>query len=383
MTRTIFTIAFLAAIVGFAVPLALGLGDQKGRTLSEKFPLKEQFIELNGGASRLAGRRFVNTVYRTPRGMLLSELGGSTNGLRPSLEWTIEFADWLKGKGIAFLYLQAPPKIAMKGGMLPPPLVNGGNELADYFLGALRSRRIRTLDLRPMLSATEDDMMRHFYLTDHHWNNDAVFKAFGAVVPEIARAAGKDPAPAMPFLSPKSWRRKIWPKCFMGTKSRRTGRLFGGLDDMIVYTPRFKTNMSIEIPSRKVRRRGSFRRTVMWRADVIGDMKGNEFRADAYSLLYTGGIYGVVRHSNKEAPLKIRLLMVGDSYERPLEAFFSTVFSEVLVLDQRRFSRDETVLGFVEDFKPDVVLQLNQTALRSSICVAAAPSEAFAKKTGK
>ena len=367
MTRTVFSIAFLAVLVGFAMPLVQKAHRAPDKKLSENFPLKEFFVELNGGISRLAGRRFVNTVYRTPRGMLLSELGGANNSLRQCAEWTVELADFLADRKIAFLYLQAPPKIDLKGTMLPSPLVNKGNENADAFLAMLGSRGIRTIDLRAMLSATEEDMMRHFYLTDHHWNNDAVFKAFGAVVPEIARAAGRDPAPAMPYLSRKSWKRKIWPKCFMGTKSRRTGRLFGGLDDMIVYTPRFKTDMAIEIPSRNIRRRGSFRKTAMWRSGVIGEMKGDEFRADAYSLLYTGGIYGVVRHSNRKAPLKLRLLVVGDSYERPLEAFLSTTFSDVLVLDQRRFASGETVLGFVGEFKPDVVMQLNQAALRSSI----------------
>ena len=361
--RTIFTFAFLAAIFGFAVSLALGLGDPKGRTLSEKFPLKEQFIEFNGGASRLAGRRFVNTVYRTPRGMLLSEQPRHPRSIEsaPSLlaDRVDEFRHWLEKRGVAYIYMQAPAKIDMKGLMLPSEFRHDGNLMADRFLAELAKRGVRVMDVRETLTATEDDVMRYFYMTDHHWNNDAAFRAFVEVAPELAALAGADPAAAKRVASRRAWKRKIWENCFMGSKSRRTGRLFGGIDDLAVYTPKFKTKMTIEIPSRKLKRTGSFRETVMWDSDRILAMRGDEFKADAYSHLYIGGLFGVVRFKNRKAPVEKRLVVVGDSYSRPLQGLLSTVFSEILALDQRRFKPGETVAGFVEEFKPAVVLQLD------------------------
>ena len=88
-------------------------------------------------------------------------------------------------------------------------------------------------------------------------------------------------------------------------------------------------------------------------------MRGDEFKADAYSHLYIGGLFGVVWFKNRKAPVEKRLVVVGDSYSRPLQGFLSTVFSEILALDQRRFKPGETVSGFVEEFKPAVVLQLD------------------------
>ena len=66
----------------------------------------------------------------------------------------------------------------------------------------------------------------------------------------------------------------------------------------------------------------------------------------------------MVKHKNPGAPLKRRVLIVGDSYARPLEAFFSTVVTDLIVLDQRRFAPGETVAGLVKSFKPDIVIQL-------------------------
>ncbi len=358
--RTIFTFAFLATIVGFAVSLALGLGDPKGRTLPQKFPLKEQFIELNGGVSCFVGRRFVNNVYRTPRGMLLSPLVRDAISFSSRMaDHVDEFRHWLEKRGVAYIYVQVPAKIDMRGLMLPSELRHDGNLIADRFLAELAKRGVRVLDIREMLTATEKDVMRYFYMTDHHWNNDAVFKAFVEVAPELVALAGADPAAAKRVASRRAWERKVWENCFMGTLSRRTGRFFGGLDDLAVYTPKFKTKMTIEIPSRKLKRVGSFRETVMWDSDKILAMRGDEFRSDAYSHLYVGGLFGVVRFENRKAPIKKRLVVVGDSFSRPLQGFLTTVFSEILALDQRRFKPGETVAGFVEEFKPAVVLQLD------------------------
>ena len=70
-------------------------------------------------------------------------------------------------------------------------------------------------------------------------------------------------------------------------------------------------------------------------------------------------MFGAVRHENGGAPVKRRLMVIGDSFVRPLQAMLSTVFSDILVLDQRRFAEGESVVKFVEDFKPDVVMQMN------------------------
>ena len=356
--RTLFALAFLAVITVFGLPLAKKALRTPVRALAEKFPFKRWFVELNGGAHRVVGRRFCNTVYRAPGGMLLSELKGKGR-LEPIADSVAAFSKWLAGKKISFIYVQAPSKIDMEGVMLPAPFVNRGNDRADDLMALLAEKGIRTVDLRAMLTATPEDLERYFYRTDHHWNNDAVFKAFGMLAPEIARAVGDVPSAVAPYVAASSWKRTVWPQCFTGTKSRRTGLLFGGKDDLIVYVPRFKTEMTMDILSKDISLSGDFRKTAMWRSRKIRTGGTDGFATAAYSLLYIGGTYGVVKHENPGAPLKRRVLIVGDSYARPLEAFLSTVVTSLIVLDQRRFAPGETVAGFVESFKPDLVLQLN------------------------
>ena len=355
--RTLFALAFLAVIAVFSLPLAKKALHMPVRALAEKFPYKRGFVELNGGAHRMVGRRFCNTVYRAPGGMLLSELKGKGR-LEPIADAVAGFSRWLAGKKASLIYVQAPSKIDQGGTMLPAPLVNCGNDRADDLMALLAEKGVHTVDLRAMLTAMPKDLERFFYRTDHHWNNDAVFKVFGVLAPEIARAVGASPAVVAPYVDASSWKRSVWPQCFVGTKSRRTGLIFGGKDDLIVYVPRFKTGMTMDILSKGKRLSGDFRKTIMWRSGQIRERGFDGFGRDAYSLLYVGGTYGVVRHKNRSAPLARRVMIIGDSYVRPLEAMLSTVVSDLLVLDQRRFARRETVAQFVKSFKPHVVLQI-------------------------
>ncbi len=355
--KAVFAVTFLVMLGMFGPLLAKKALRTPVRTLAERFPLKRWFVELNGGAHWLIGRRFCNTVYRASGGMLLSELKGKGR-LESIADALAGFSQWLAGKKVSFIYVQTPTKIDMEGTMLPWPLVNRGNDRADHLMALLTEKGIHAVDLRAMLTATPEDLEHFFYRTDHHWNNDAVFKAFGMLAPEIARAVGDVPSAVAPYVAASSWKRTVWPQCFTGTKSRRTGLLFGGKDDLIVYVPRFKTEMKMDILSKDISLSGDFRKTAMWRSSKIRKGGTDGFGKDAYSLLYIGGTYGVVKHENPGAPLKRRVLIVGDSYARPLEAFLSTVVTSLIVLDQRRFALGETVAGFVESFKPDVIIQL-------------------------
>ena len=117
--------------------------------------------------------------------------------------------------------------------------------------------------------------------------------------------------------------------------------------------------MSLAIPTIGVAREGSFRETVMYRAPTIMRKPG-AYTTMAYINLYAGvgGSYGEARHRNPDAPLKRRVMLMGDSFVRPVECMLSTIASEILCVDQRRLVHGETAAKFVEEFKPDVVVQM-------------------------
>lgn len=358
--RSVFTVGFLVVLAlfgGLLVPELKIRGLRKQSAFAKAFPAKSAFVELNGAYCRMAGRRLCNGTFRNGQGLMLT--GCTFRDVRGHAASAVGFSEWLKGLGARYLYVQAPAKADRNGTLHPQVMEHHGNEMADAFLAEMARCGVPTLDLREALAETPEDVLRHFYRTDHHWNNDAVFRAFGMVAGRLAEMTSSDVAAVQALTDRTSWEREVWPDCLWGSRGRRTGRLFSGVDDLIVYTPRFETQMSLEVPSKGIARSGSFRKANMWRAQDI--RKSGRLEKDAYSYLYVGGLYPMVRHHNAAAPVQAKVMIIGDSFARPLEALLSTVVSDLVVVDPRRFAKGEKVSDHVLRQRPEIVLQLINT----------------------
>ena len=80
----------------------------------------------------------------------------------------------------------------------------------------------------------------------------------------------------------------------------------------------------------------------------------DRFESSPYDM-YIGGEYALVRHRSESASSDLKLLLVKDSFAMPVEAFLSTAFKSIDVLDPR-YMEDETVAGHIRDEAPDVVI---------------------------
>lgn len=350
--RTVFAAAFLAFIVAFACLLAPKLTARNVRHPAALFPLKKSFVELNGACCRMGGRRLCNGVAKSGDGVLVN---GSRVVLNGQERAAVRFANWLKESDVEYVFVQAPGKMDLNLDLLPPCMEYTAYHAANRLLETLSDAGVETIDFRQEFAADANRVAQYFYRTDHHWNNDAVFLAFKRIAARLGYAVdGGD------------WTRSVVEDCFLGSKGRRTGRLFCGLDDMILYRPKFKTRMSLDIPSANVHVSGSFLKTNMRNASKIRSGKAN---GRAYSQAYVGEIAPIAFHRNGEAPVRLRVLMIGDSFVRPLEAFLSTAVTDLCVVDPRRY-RKGTIADCVRSFKPDIVLQIqNPSALASDYMV--------------
>lgn len=346
--RTIFAAGFLAFVALFACLLVPKLGSLDIRGAVDDFPAKKRYVELNGACCRLVGRRLCNGVVKTDDGMLVKSCAPRLLGQDVA---AARFADWLRAQGVEYVYVQFPAKMDLRLEMRRPCMVHSAYRTVDVLLKGMAQGGVETMDLREELAADPDLVRRFFYRTDHHWNNDAVFRAFT----RIAARLGHE-------VKESDWTRTVVPQCFLGSEGRRTGRLFSGLDDMILYRPGFATEMSLDIPSARIHLVGDFERTNMRNASRIRSGKTD---VQAYSQAYVGEISPIVRHHNEAAPVRRRVLVIGDSFVRPLEAFLSTTVTDLLVVDPRRY-RNGTIADCVRTFKPDIVLQTQNPSVLSA-----------------
>lgn len=306
---------------------------------------KEDFLTLNGGWVRALGQRECNGIYRLENGHLsdLTDLSLNVSNVTN----TMRLADFCGRKGVEFVFLMCPCKIDVNNEILPAGMpVDARNAIANEFLS---KAKCRTFDLRPIVAGTKEEVTANFFKTDHHWNFTGAFKAFPAVAHELLNMLEADEA--VPQLRNKSWRTSNLGRSFLGSRGRRTGPLFGGMDDNVAYyLPKFATDCLLSVPARRIFRCGAFSESFIYPEYIRPPV--SVYKDLGYGVY--GGDYPLVRMTNSKAAVRKRILVVKDSYAPPLLAYLSSVFAELDIVDVR-YSKDVSAIEFINCFKPDLV----------------------------
>ena len=358
--------AFLAAFAAVCVPrgakaaLRRGSGgsvkDRVCERLAAEFPWKARFVELNGGAARIAGRRLCNSRLRFENGMIGNAYGRAgyeiTNGCR-EVSAELEFAKRLRGRNIPFLFVLAPCKMSFDGRLLPAGWeCDNPNERARSVARMLADGGVEVLDLVPRYASTREDVDAHFFITDHHWNIRTAFEATGLICERLAEILGEPALRGNTRLDPASWKRCVLKSAFVGAHGRRTGRVFSGVEDFEYLLPEFKTSQESFAPGGGKRREGSFESAEFDRKYLRSSQRERRW------LAYGGPALGVRIHRNLSPAVDMRCVVVKDSFGRHPVSFMSTVFREVVEVDPRLLKGAQTVGGAVDAYRPDVVVMV-------------------------
>ncbi|MBQ7776088.1 MAG: hypothetical protein IJ379_09220, partial [Lachnospiraceae bacterium] len=95
---------------------------------------------------------------------------------------------------------------------------------------------------------------------------------------------------------------------------------------------------------------GSFQEAYMDYARLDGD---NLYEMAQYDV-YIGEDHPTTRQLCQEAPCDKKILLIKDSYFRPVQAFLGTVFTQVDTIDMRYYTG--SVQEYIEEVQPDMVL---------------------------
>ena len=325
--------------------------------LLDRFKWKDAFVDISGLYARLLGRRLHNQVVKLANGHLQNALRiePSDEEMAKSADSAVRIRDlfaWLKGRGIGALYLQAPTKMDVGGLLYPYEVKHRIYEKADLVRAELQTNGCEVLDMRNRLAATVDDVSRNFYVADHHWRIEAAFGVFPAVVDQMLSILGQDGKDVLQLVDSRNWLCQAREDWFLGSWGRRVGRFFAGLDDISWYEPKFNTHLSCAVPRIELITVGKFSEALVRSAGFL-DGRFPLHARNAYCL-YVGGNFPLVMHRNASAPSHARILLVVDSFALPMQAFLTTVFSEIDVLDLRSF-KEMQLCDYVDAYGPDLV----------------------------
>lgn len=319
--------------------------------LSDQFWQKNQFVNINGLHARLSGRRELNNVILMRNGMLGDE-NTERHSMSPQAAGIAQFAHWLEAIGTDFLYVQIPYKLDLAEEMLPVGYENSIHDNTSELLELLAEKNVATLDLRQDICATTDQVDYYFYATDHHWSPSGAMKAFQLIMARLQEMYPQHSIANSEEANTSNWKKHALKNYFLGSQGKRVGQLYAGVDDLVWYTPKFATSMSMYVPKYQRFTSGTFQ-------DAVMQMRYVEEPPDYFNLspynVYIGGDYPLVVHRNSLAPVDMKVLILKDSFALPLQSFMSTVFTSVEVIDPRHYT-EKTIAEYIRQNSPDLVM---------------------------
>ena len=303
----------------------------------EKLEQKYWFINLNGLFVKLSGGRVCNDIVLLKNNMLTDEIVSGYDTTNNALK-VEELSEQLRKKDIDLIYVQNPAKMDLNNDLLPLGMVNEGNNNANQLIEHLTDNNINVLDLRTDMADTPEHIKEYFYNTDHHWNPLGAFRAFQEISEYLQEMYPEEEIYGY-YQDLDNWdvhRKEDW---FLGSRGKRTGTYFAGVDDLIWLTPKFETEMSLANIYGDEFYYGDYE-TSNIREEYINER--DYFELDAYCV-YVGGDYPLVKHRNNKAPVDKKILIVKDSFVLPLQTYFSTVFKEVDVIEKTEINENSKI----------------------------------------
>lgn len=258
----------------------------------------------------------------------------------------------LKEDDIPLLYIQLPFKVQPDkyGGdkELPIYVKDYANSNADDFVSKIRAAGVKAYDVREEFYNSGYSQKELFFKTDHHWTIRGAFTATGL----IANYLNENYNFGIPkdLYTDKNFNQTTYEKCFIGSMGRRVGRLYGGIDDFTLFTPKFDTDLTltqIEGLSEKVFE-GSFEDAVLEK-NYLEDPDPTTNRYAVYH-----GDYQELRFVNHKAENDSKVLIIKDSFGIPVYSLLSLGIHEVRAIDMRIFEKN--VVEYAKEYDPDLVI---------------------------
>lgn len=326
--------------------------------MDESVPYKMLWIESYGYMQKLLFKEEENNfeVIQDSEGKLHYAFFADEANDVSSIVRTVNILNWKLVPSKADLVVLMPPDKVIEGYTqfsegLP---YSYSNETADNFLFELEESGISTFDFRDKISSSQLDKSNIFFKTDHHWTVESGFWAFTELVSYL-EDRGYQLDPEKFYTDSDNYNFITYPESYIGSMGRKTGVLYGGVDDFTLIYPKYKTNLNYTAisPGVNIETSGRFEDALL--NGYAFNLKDYDsiMNADKYfSYLY--GNQAFVSIINNDKPDGIRVLMIKDSMSVPMASFLSTVVKEIVLIDPRYYKEDISQYAHEEKF--DLVL---------------------------
>lgn len=318
----------------------------------DSFYGKLDYIDINGFVHKVMGQKLVNGAIKGNDNKLFletdSEYVFDEEREKSLAEKAVSILDYAKGQGSEVLYVQRPMKFIEGKDSLPYGMDVEYNDQYDLWCDVFAENDIDVLDLRESLGNKLE-----FYKTDHHWTVESSFYSARAIVDRLAADYGLDFDRSK--FDESNYYSDGYPNSFLGSEGVKAGRFYVGKDDFNFLIPEFDTSFRyehyIEGDLDKIKE-GDFQRAFI-DTDILEDKDyNNKYNA----CLYGGYVENVIVNNDFTSGKK--LLLISDSYARPMVQYLSMAFSEIRYLDPQDGRYNDSYIEYIKEYDPDYVVMM-------------------------
>lgn len=303
-------------------------------TLDTQLAFKYSYINCFGAIQKAFGRNFVVDINETENIVKLKD-GHLTSVIKKISKEAIDekvimyrqIADYCEEQDIPFLFVLAPYKVAPDDDRLPRGIEDYSNENADEFIAGLQHENVDVLDLRQCAKDDGLNWSEMFYITDHHWTTDTGFWAFQKIAQYCEQKYHL--SVKQETLDINNYDKILYPRSFLGSRGRRVGEYYAGVDDFVYINPLFDVSQTVRLNTiETVERTGDFLSTIINPAHAFGKEK-NLFKADLYgSYAYGNGCESeTINHKTNNG---MTMLFGRDSFGDVVFPYFSLSYEKVI-----------------------------------------------------
>ena len=202
----------------------------------------------------------------------------------------------------------------------------------------------------------EDQWLNYWYITDHHWNVDGALVGGKLIADYMNRNCGT--AYDLNYFDPETYIRKRWKEVFIGSRGKKLSLNYadGKKDDFDILYPRFDTDFTFEMPMQNFRKQGDFSILLDYSKINYNAYHANPFDAFSYSDK------PFTRIVNNKIPEGKKIIVIKDSYNRPMIAYFALQTKEIIMLDPR-FYPQKKIMETIDKEKPDILFIMYSVGL--------------------
>ncbi len=322
---------------------------------------KGTYINLNGFMAKILGQPMLNDCLKLTNGHLarIHPTQTSNSEIEAVSQNISTLCSYQLNQGKHFLFVLTPSQISKYENYLPTGYVDSTNDTADRLLSYLDQFGVPYLDLRESLYADGLSHADAFYITDHHWTSETGFWAYGKILEKLAFLSAVDSVDAF-YVDPENYNFTTYHNVFLGSSGKRTGIYFAGVDDFSLITPKFYTDIHVDIPSTGESFQGPYEYSTNMFYPENAFSNINYFSFNPYDLYGRSDTPPAFR-TNKGAPHEESFLLIGDSFGNVPFSLLSIYAQKTCELDMRIF--DEDFSSLISGFNPDIVVLMVNTSI--------------------